>query len=60
MRGHSGDMYTAAAAEFVSGALFAVGLYGAGVWQAEVIRAQFGFRSNVMVTVMMGASMSSA
>ena len=51
------NMYTA---EFASGALFAVGLFSAGVYSPAVIKSQFNFSSNVMITTMMGASAASA
>ncbi|KAK5167037.1 uncharacterized protein LTR77_007766 [Saxophila tyrrhenica] len=46
--------------EFASGALFAVGLFSSGVYRPEVIKAQFSFSSNVMITTMMAASAASA
>ena len=46
--------------EFISGAVFGTALLGAGVYAPDVIKAQMTFSSNVMITVMMGASASSA
>lgn len=46
--------------EFVSGSIFGAALLAAGVYAPSVIKAQMAFSSNVMVTVMMGASASSA
>lgn len=47
-------------AEFVSGALFASGLVGAGVYDPAIIKAQMNFSSNTMITVFLGASATSA
>lgn len=46
--------------EFASGSIFGAALLAAGVYAPGVIKAQMIFKSNVMLTVMMGASATSA
>lgn len=46
--------------EFASGAVFAIALTGSGVYAPSIIKSQMTFSSNTMLTVMMGASASSA
>ena len=47
-------------AEFAAGTSLGAALLAAGVYAPNIIQAQMVFKSNVMLTVMMGASATSA